>query len=292
MSGPLTELKLDFNVDDTAESLSALLKRVEPAWQAAGPIKVDLSECEYLGPLAVVVLSALHERARIRGSTITIDPPRHDRLLAYCGFSGLLHRFLHLPAPDPSHPKNETLPLTSFQQMSPPLLNAVIGLVRRHMEMGRGAEEVLKTAMSEVMYNVADHAESPMGGLLSARAFHDRREVRVTMGDIGVGVLATLRRTIPDLSTHEDALREAIQANRSARTTGRNLGQGLTTIDEIVKRNSGDLLLVSHGAIYVRRARKVQVRGLPDPFPGTLVNIRFRVDNALYDDDIEDNDVW
>ena len=292
MSLAMTDIRIDFNVDDTPESLAAMLDRLGLSWSESAPIRVDLADYEYLGPAAVVVLCCLLASRSIAGAQTDLVPPKLPKLLAYCEFSGLMNRFLGDPTPDASHPKNETLAVTEFSAFDMRLLGAVTGLVRRHIDIGAGAEEALKTSLSEMMYNVVDHADSPVGGLLSARAFNDVREVRVVIADIGVGVLATLRRTMPNLGSHRDALQEAMKGNRSARSTSRNLGQGLTNIDSIVRRNGGQLMLASYDSVYIRRGETVRIKHLRHPFPGTLACIRFRVDNALYDEDIEDNDVW
>ena len=283
---------VDFNVDDSRSSLVALLERLDGAWEEPRTVRLDLADCDYLGPVGVLTLCGLQDRRRAAGADTEIVLPHRPALAAYCRYAGLAARFPGGALPDVAHPKSETLAISSFSAFDARILNAVTGLVRRHMDLGRGAEEALKTSLSEIMYNVLDHAASPVGGLLTARAFENRREVRVAIADIGVGVLATLSRTLPQLTRHDEALREALRGDSSARSTARNLGQGLKTLDRIAQRNGGQLLIASYEAVYTRDGGAAQVRGLRPRFPGTLVSLRFKVDNELYAGDDGDDDVW
>ena len=90
-----TGVRVDFNLDDTLASLKALLDR----WSSANipsnaPSTLDLTNCQYLGPLGVSVLGSL-QLTRATDARLSLTPPvAPPQLLAYCQWAMPVGAFL------------------------------------------------------------------------------------------------------------------------------------------------------------------------------------------------------
>lgn len=230
---------LSFNVDDTPPSLEQMLRLFERDGGVALPpatlafstdLRVDLSDCGFLGPMAVVSLCALKRKAQLDGFAMSLVPPRHERLASYCSYSGLLSEFGLGPPPDSEHPRNVTRPVMTFVGTIPRNeIAALVTLARSQMRLSRTGEEDLKLTLSEVEQNVLDHSESEMGGVVSGRAFAERREVRFAVADLGVGFRMALKKRF-EAETDVDALCARSSSTRSRAGRGRTTwGRGCST---------------------------------------------------------------
>lgn len=84
----------------------------------------------------------------------------------------------------------------------------------------------------------------------------------------------------------------ALEKGKSSNSHKHNAGQGLCLLDEELKFNKGSLLLAS-GNRYYRRISERSYRGrLENPLPGTLILMKFRIDNELYGLNGPPDDLW
>jgi anti-sigma regulatory factor (Ser/Thr protein kinase) len=268
--------RIDFNVDDTLPSLKALLARLSSAKLPKDrPAVLDLADCHYLGPLAVSVLGALM-LVRPAGAMLSLVPPKHPPLLAYCQYSGLLQLFAAGPPPM-AHIENVTTPLRTFRQRPQSEMTEVVELVRRTMALPEQAETKLQISLAELADNVVYHSNSPVGGLISARAFRNEKEVRFVVADRGIGFRQALLKSGLRPSDDKDAIALAIQDRVTSRSSTHNMGRGLFILVDIVKRNGGALLLVSQKG-YLKLAHGRRTFGqLQQPYPGSLALVTLKI---------------
>jgi signal transduction histidine kinase len=281
-------VKIDFNVDDTSKSIQAMIKRLAPGWPVLvdNALTLDLSECKYLGPAAVVILAALCNDLKTNGKPLIFVPPKLPELRAYCGFSGVLMATGTGPAPNPSHPKNVTIPTRNFTVYDATAIDLVVHLARRFMKMSSQTESVLRVSMTEIVYNVLDHAKSRLGGFLSARALTGERQVRFCIADFGEGIPKVIRRAHPDLVTDQRAVAGAFDDRRTSRSRSGNRGLGLHSLLEAVRHNGGTLELLSYGGgANSKGGKKLVPFDLASQFPGTMVIVSFNIDDSLYGED-------
>jgi hypothetical protein len=269
-------ITVDFSVDDTQPSIAALLRRVlDGASQpiVTEDIVIDLTTCEFLGPSAVVTLVALKRIADTQGRQLGILPPHLPRLLNYCRYSGLLAEFQAGPAPE-NHPDNVTTPVHVFNGALPlGGIEAVVSLAKNLMSISPVASEDLTLLLTELTQNVLDHSQSPIGGLLSARAYKDVRDVRFAVADLGLGIRRTLATRLA-LGSDKEAIRYAIREEVTGKTLPRNLGLGLSHLHDIVRLTGGRMVLCS-GNGYLRHEKGKDFFGQGDvSFPGTIAFVR------------------
>jgi anti-sigma regulatory factor (Ser/Thr protein kinase) len=287
----LTTIQIDFNINDSYPSLGALLLRLEPGITAE-KLKVDLTDCEYIGPLGVAVLSSLAATRKEQELETVMTPPKLARANNYCIYAGLASQLGFGRAPDQEHPKNETMALRVFQDRDQTGVLQVCSLVKKHILLTNHASTALSTMVGELTQNVSDHAGTP--GTLTARFLRKKAVVRVAVADFGIGLEQHLNLK-HKVHGPIHALRLALEQGRTSGTAPHNRGQGLNLLDTLVVHNGGRMLLVSGGAYYERRrdgwsTLKEFQRGAN--LPGTLCYFEFRVNCDLYPDEDSDEDLW
>ena len=285
---------IGFNVDDTADSLAALLRALSsagfvtalPTPSIADDVLVDLSSCGFLGPTAIVALGVLRRAALAQGRELSIKPPTLERLYNYCRYSGLLAEFGAGPAPDALHHQNVTRPMLFFGGSTPrDEISETVRLARSQMAVTRAGEGDLKLTLGEVTQNVLDHAGSSVGGCLSARAFSEKREVRFAVADLGVGFRAALHRSGVEVRSAKDALRKVFVDKVSSHSQSHNMGQGLQHLHHIVRLTAGRLVIFSsNGWLDVKNSKNF-FRDSDASFPGTLVFVRLPIRPDTTDDE-------
>jgi hypothetical protein len=291
-------IRLDFGINESASSLEALVERIfGPGGSKGGPAVLDLSRCSYLGPLGASVLAGLALSSE--PGRFELAPPTHSKSLAFCEFSGLLERFKVGPAPAP-HPKNVTTPIRSFGKERPQsAYDEIAELVHRVMSLPAPAETQLRTSLAELADNVLYHSKSLFGGLTVARAFENEREVRFVVLDAGVGIrrsLAGPRRLLQarrGITSRDDvdAIQQAMKEGVSARSSDRNLGQGLPLLYDIVQRNGGSLVLASRRGLVALENGRFTTRHLRYEYPGTIAMVRLKIREGEHEEE-EVANVW
>lgn len=194
------------------------------------------------------------------------------RLDAFCHFSGLKHALENGPPPDPGHPRSETVPLQYAEAARADTGTPLIHLLRRHIRLSDESEEYLRLCLQETVQNVADHAESPFGGIWCARFVETRREVRVACVDGGIGIVQALSKQI-EVGSSFAALRMVFEGGHSSRSRENNMGLGISNLQNWVHSLSGGLIVISGDAAGIRhpQALNPSFEELPFRFPGTGV---------------------
>jgi len=147
----------------------------------------------------------------------------------------------------------------------------------------------VKYVLIELLRNVVQHSEDPLGGVVAAqlndRGRHQGKPaVQVAVGDAGIGIHAHLVRRHPKLVSPQAALDRALWPHISGTFdegesgTLENAGMGLFFIAEMTKLLAGTLLIASRGATLVLRGdpeygdrHEIGFLESGAEFPGTLV---------------------
>jgi anti-sigma regulatory factor (Ser/Thr protein kinase) len=290
----MRNVAIDFTVDDTFRSIHAMLARLADPQHAyvSDDVLVDLSRCKFLGPSAVVTLAGLRRLAVAGGRTMRIVPPTLSPLINYCRYSGLLAEFGEGPAPDRHPPgENVTIPLEVFSdRLDLEQIRRVVLLAKQQMSLSSTAEDDLKIVLAELVQNVLDHSLSPVGGIISARAYSKDREVRFSVADMGVGIRASLSRRYA-VTSDAAAIRKALQERVTGRSSQRNLGLGLSNLHAIVRSSRGQMVIYSRNGYLGFDGGRDRVGLAKVPFPGTIVYVRLPARDIKGDVDTT-VDVW
>jgi hypothetical protein len=279
-------VEVAFSFDDRPDDARAFFERIGSLDVVKGgsEFTIDFEKCLYLGPVGVACVSGVYRYLRNRHVDVRIIPPKLNRLLGYCGWSGLLQLTNIGPGPT-AHRDNVTIPVREFATFDQEGIDQVVSLVNRFIPMTEGTESVLRQCIAELIQNILDHSRSTVGGFMSAKAFKGQNTVKLAIYDMGIGVYESIRPRYTHIRTDEEALRIAFTAGGSAKTFERNQGMGLKYLNEIVASNRGLLALYSGSSCAVREGgRRIAFRGTPPDvrIPGTLAIMHFRIANRLY----------
>jgi anti-sigma regulatory factor (Ser/Thr protein kinase) len=245
---PEITCKIDFNVHDSLKPVRTLIDRLQAIAEAdPAEAHIDLSKSRYLGPDAIALLAAIifDRRSRAQRTRVTL-PTGPAKLQAFCRFSGFtaLVRGEELP----TEAEETVIPLRQITAARWMDADPIIRLVHRHLEISEDLEEYLRICVNEVVQNIEDHAESPIGGVMCARYFAGRRHVRVAIVDRGVGIYTTLKRRYPD-TTPGNALRRVLQGRFTALSRPNNAGLGLCNLSAMIEHLGGSFEIVSETSI-------------------------------------------
>jgi hypothetical protein len=273
---PALKCEIDFELSDERKSVVQLLRRVIPViddGSVPGRL-IDLSRVNYLGPFAAAILLANYLEAERSGLPHRVDFPRHDfKLRAFLRFSGIDHFFNGDPLPDTNHPHNETIPLNVVTEVTWGIADPVIDLVKRHIVISEDDELYMSNSIAEVIQNVEDHSESPIGAVYCARYLTKPQKVRVAIVDRGLGIGTTLRNKHPEIKTADAALVRVVRGGISARSRPNNMGVGISNLwNQITNQLKGEIFIVTEDAVaYSDRNRELHTMALGTRFAGTGV---------------------
>lgn len=129
----------------------------------------------------------------------------------------------------------------------------------------RNVADPIKYVFSEMVRNVLEHANSPVGAFVCAQYY--RREQRLSIGiaDAGVGILSSIRRS-HQVTTSRDAISLALRpgvtgATRRPGGTEFNAGAGLFFTKSIAALSRNFFAIYSGNALY----KLLRAREGPDP---------------------------
>jgi hypothetical protein len=282
---------IDFNLNDTARSLMAFLNRLATSYgpleqNSAGVYRdgtdIDLRRCKYIGPDAAAYVAAMvlsHRRTHNR-CAVTL-PTEPASLVNYCRYVGLTDLVNTGVVRDLDHPDSETVSLRQVHEPSISEADRFVRLIDRH-EFGYGESdeaEYLRIAVAEVLQNVTDHANSPIGCITTGRYFSSKRQFRMAFVDLGVSIPVKVRKTFPTLGTDAACLRAVHAGDYSSRSRENNMGQGVRNLCLMAGHREGVVDIVS-GQAHIR-AKGEKVIEFEDfraiRWPGTAIFVTFTI---------------
>lgn len=270
----VSQCKIDFDVDDDPGSIRTFPERIEHAVQSdpIADVIVDLSKCECLGPDAVTVFAAVHRDLARQSRRLTIHPPvGPPSLRTFFDWSGLEAVVAERSPPDAQLGEDfNVLPIRTFVSANLLAPEPIVGIVRSRLRASEEWQEYLAICVNEVMQNIQDHSQSPIGGLMSAKFTAEAKELRVAIVDRGLGVCATLKGRFPD-TTPENALKRVIEGRYTALSRQNNAGLGINHLKSIVQILGGHLYMVSWESEFALNPERQHYNVLPFQFRGTGV---------------------
>jgi anti-sigma regulatory factor (Ser/Thr protein kinase) len=277
----------------TFERIGSVLQGLEPSLRANQPgearkILLDMTSVAFCSPTGITILAAAIEdlflRGALRGGEIWM--PRSPLLRQYLQRMNFFSE-LKVSMPEESFERREAKgfhPVTHVEDedASPAATRALAAAVQEHANLDEQSLGALKSCLNEVVENVFYHAQSRTEAIVCAQAYKKKQKAELVIADTGRGIRAALSK-VPayrDQATDDcKAIRLALEKNVT--TTGDvRRGIGLWVASEVIRRNEGELLILSRdGGLLVDGDGDHDVT---DHFwPGTLVVIEFRTDRPI-----------
>jgi hypothetical protein len=254
-------------------SLAALL--------VARPLELDLSTCtsfdaNMAAPLgaALAVIADKLNRTEIVGVLGPIENSlRRNQFLTNYGYP-------------PLEAGTTILPFQRFQLTDERLFGEYL---RRYLpgkgfpRLTEGAGKVFRQSIFEIFQNAVAHSESKLGVFVCGQFFPNELRLNFTISDAGIGICNKVRAFLGNEQlTSEAAIQWALAGGHTTRTGRRPGGVGLKFMQDFVRRNRGNIQIVSGDGLY---GATTGYDKLHSSLPGTTVNFEINTaDTQSYHD--------
>lgn len=148
------------------------------------------------------------------------------------------------------------------------IFERILSIVLRELRIDRTSVAAVEWSLYEIMDNVINHAESPVGGFVQATTFRGSNRVEFIVADAGIGIPASM-----NIRHHEDALLQAI-AEGTTRDQLRNAGNGLFGSYRVAALSAEGQFEINSGyghLYYDRNLETMQPKRRRTPYPGTAI---------------------
>lgn len=262
----------------------------KPAQAVGRDVLLDLEHCQFLAPWALVLFSTyLLKLQEVDSVRVDISASNSTRAGEYATSVGL-HELFGLARPSGFKPPEDarTTPLSRIRSAGdiPSVAASVLGVLRIDDEEMRGA---VQYSLIELLRNVVQHSQSPVGGVVMAQHFPNSGLVEVAVADLGIGVRGALLKQYEHVVDDLDALKLALLPHVSGTfgaagysSMSENAGLGLFFAKEIASRGLGGLFLGSGRALIDVWGKeggdegKLYIRSRQTGWPGTFAVLQFR----------------
>jgi anti-sigma regulatory factor (Ser/Thr protein kinase)/anti-anti-sigma regulatory factor len=276
----------------TFDTIGKVLEQLELATRAseaneACKVLLDMTSVIFCSPTGITILAAALEDLWVRGLLAegAILLPRGPLVRQYIQRMNFLTELeVKVPEDFVRREAKGFHPVTHVrdEQAVGDAGRALIEALQEHTSLDERAANTLKSCMSEVVENVFYHAESPVDALVSAQAYKKKKRTELVIADTGRGIREALEAS-PDYKGQVDndcsAIRLALEKNVT--NTGDPFrGIGLWVVSEVIRRNEGELLVLSNEG-GVRIGPEYDKNVMDHFWPGTLVVLEFRTDRPI-----------
>lgn len=294
----------------TYEHIGKVLDQLEPLMKAGEKarqqeLELDMTSTVFCSPTGITILAACIERLWQEEKFVN-GLVRHSKNPLAVQYLKRMDFFAELAIPvEEDFERKEPVgfrPVTHVagEKEAPAVARDLVDAVGERNELDPATETALKVCFSEVVENVFYHAESQIDALVSIQAYKQKYKkyrgrparTELVIVDAGKGIRPALAESeYADRVTDDfSAIELAVQKNVSA-TGDTRRGIGLWVTSEVVRRNGGQMLILSNeGGMRVDADGKHR---LDDHFwPGTLVAIEFRMDRPIDTKAVYDSEEW
>lgn len=232
-------LPVSATVNDTYQ----LLQLSAEAESATEAVDLDASNTSRFGPLGVAIVAASAAIRRQAGLDTELILPKSEGVRAFVSEVALDRAVAGTAVNAGALELRQfhTLDAVYTERVAQMLLHGVPG-------MTEAQSYPIQLCLNELLQNVFEWAESPIGCFVLARWYKKTRSVRLAVVDRGIGIPAALRREkVHDLHRADDAAAIEAAVTTPQLTSRRNRigGLGLKTIREVVCGRDGRLTIVS-----------------------------------------------
>jgi anti-sigma regulatory factor (Ser/Thr protein kinase)/anti-anti-sigma regulatory factor len=265
----------------TLEGSYDLVQAFAAAMQEPEALTLDCAGTEFFDPFGVALIAALiaSRRQDQNPRATSLVPPRDPEANHFVAEVGL-DRFANGESTG-----RGTLEIRQLHALHANYTSAVTKmLVRGVPGITEENSYPIQLCLNELLQNVFEWSESPIGCVVLARWYLKTRSVKLCVVDLGIGIPAALRRSrVRELhrATDAEVLEAAVSTPRLTSRANQVGGLGLKTILDEVSTRGGRLTVLSLGAKLSWVAGRVTGRSKrPPAFRGTAILIDFRP-NAL-----------
>jgi len=143
---------------------------------------------------------------------------------------------------------------------------------------------MLDLCISELINNVYDHAQSPIGAYVFAQFLASKNVISLAVSDLGIGIPSVVNGYLHSIGEKslgsEDCLKWAIKENKTTRSIPNNMGKGLDIVHSFSKANGCKWGILSADAQLIGYPSGNRFYQNPiEHFKGTIVSLEIPVEN-------------
>lgn len=278
--------------NNTIQTYSYILRGFEIVSTDKRDVLFDCSNVNFIKPLGLNLLSAMIFSFISNGNKVLIKLPNNEAVVKYLRDQGFFSEFNIEAAGEISigTTRGTSASLKRLQDvMDASYLNSIAYWIWRNSEIPLPyAEALVRINLVELINNVFDHSESPIGCYISAQAYPRMDWLILSILDLGIGIKKSLHPNYPELDSDTDAIMKALEEGVSSKKhEKRPRGVGLTVIkDFLAVDQRGSLEIISYTGHYDSRSTP---KTLEVPLKGTCVNLYI---NARASFESDEADIW
>jgi len=213
---------------------------------------INFSQLGFIKPAGVTFLSNLILWLKSRNVDVRFDGHTGNTpALRFLDDSLFFQQHLGYPLNDRACVRSTTLPLMNVhhQDSFAWVRSTLVPWLSSALNVSRPSLYTFQTCVSELFNNIKDHSSREIGSVF-AQHFPNINRVGIAVADFGRGIPASVRSVHPDLSDNE-AIKRAVQANFTIRSTPGNQGVGLDYLLQSAVTNNGGAVTIysSTGAV-------------------------------------------
>ena len=237
---------------------------------------LDFSMCAGVAEAVMLPLMPIIADYRKRGVGFQLIEPQNDNLqrlffntnwahyIDSCKYDRTPHEGRHAPAL--SFGNDGT---SAIDEILAKVMNLILG----QLETDRATLKAVEWSLGEIMDNVVNHSQSPVGGFVQATAYKTSNRVEFVVADAGIGIPGSM-----NISDHAQAIRQAIDEGVT-RDKSQNAGNGLYGSYRVATLSGGQFEINSlKGSLFCKENEgDIVSRGNPIPYCGTSVRCGINV---------------
>jgi anti-sigma regulatory factor (Ser/Thr protein kinase) len=283
--GTDAEIRLEIPANANFSGLTRVLAQLKPLLVSPENdeprlVVVDMRDVERCSATGITILAAALEHLfvckRLRPGSQILAPQRSDVTQFLWRMNFFAELGVNMPGRQARARPHGFRPVTHVANdaESPAVTRGLVEAVEESYEIDPITSSALKSCVNEVVENVFYHARSPVDALVSVQT--EDRKVELAIVDTGRGIRTSLLE-VPEYRAKApndcSAIRLALKKNVT--TTGDDRrGIGLWVVYELVRRNEGQMLVLSNdGGVDITGEQLVDIEEYF--WPGTLVAVEF-----------------
>ena len=270
----------------TVKSLSKALSYCQELDTDEKTILLNLTDAKFIDSNFTALFGAFIFYLESRGAKVKLTKPENGRVYTTL----CKNNFLPFFDKEFSRMNDKTQSVIEFQQfdiVDIPKQQEFYKLLKDGLLKNRGlvnlSDKVLKEvtkSIIELFSNATSHSESACGIFCAGQFFPDNKKLDITIVDIGVGIPHKVTSFLNEDIAQNKAIEWAMKRLNSTR--GDIGGLGLHLLKELITLTNGKLEIISNTGYYYIKDGKESSEILEYNFPGTIVNIEFKIDDKFY----------
>ena len=242
----------------------------------------DLEDVKFITPIGVTCLAGYIRKCQQLGKSVHYRRPENLDPRQYLSAIGF-HSYFRL---NDKHEESRITrtDLKQIYYIDIGYIEGLLEVLNHHMNLSPRMNYSIDFSLKELMTNVNDHSETPIGCFICSQYTPFSGLIRICITDFGIGIRQALRKSpkYRKLRTSADAIKLAVEEGVSSRER-RAQGLGLTLIRNFLRVNGGTLSITSENTKVNFYHNKTEVKPMKVPFNGTIVKLRINSDkDSLY----------